>query len=256
MLPITVRLECEHAVHHPGALPSLRPEREKAHQGHSLLQSVCAESNGVVTSCCSCKQSQVVVPHHRLLRNGPAPNRRPRSTAGRSPAPPPGSCARSRSTGTPTAPRRRPAARSPPPCSRPPAGARMAQRAPSTHDGSGRGNERGKLTNTRSACLGDGARVDPVERAAEDLAVAEAEAELLLGRLLRQVARGDRPHRAAQPPRRLVPPRRCSHQLTEANEIQNNPAGANPPKRRRREKRKQTQARRGRANRTGFLGPA
>lgn len=65
------------------------------------------------------------------------------------------------------------------------------------------------------ACLGDGARVDPVERAAEDLAVAEAEPELLLRRLLRQVARGHRPHRAAQPPRRLVPPRRC----TEPNNV-------------------------------------
>ena len=132
----------------------------------------------------------------------------------------------------------------------------MAQRAPSTHDGSGRGNERGKLTNTRSACLRDGARVDPVERAAEDLAVAEAEAELLLGRLLRQVARGDRPHRAAQPPRRLVPPRRCTHQLTEANEVQNNTPRPSEPAKGARKTETNTSETGARANRTGFLGPA
>jgi hypothetical protein len=80
------------------------------------------------------------------------------------------------------------------------------------------------------ACLGDGARVDSVERAAEDLAVTEAEAELLLGRLLREVARGDRPHRAAQPPRRLVPPRRCTHQTQTQNQIQKMPPARTRPK--------------------------
>lgn len=100
------------------------PRKAKRHIKVTASTRVCAESIGVVTSCCSCKQSQVVVSHPASLRHGPAPNRRPRSTAGQSPAPPPGSCARSRSTGTPTAPRRRPAARSPPACSRPPAGAR------------------------------------------------------------------------------------------------------------------------------------
>jgi hypothetical protein len=83
----------------------------------------------------------------------------------------------------------------------------------------------GQITSTRSACLRDGTQVDPVKRAAEDLAVAEAEAELLLGRLLRKIARGNRPHRAAQPPRRLVPPPRCTHQLTRRNKIQETPRG-------------------------------
>lgn len=64
LLPITVRLQCEDAVHHPGALPSLRPERQKdTSRSHGLHERVCVESKGVVTSCCSCKQSQVVVPH-------------------------------------------------------------------------------------------------------------------------------------------------------------------------------------------------
>lgn len=195
------------------------------------------------------KPSGGAPPH--WFRHEPAPNRRPRSTAGRSPAPPPGSCARSRSTGTPTAPRRRPAARSPPPCSRPPARTHARGTTGTVTTQWRRRRERtGQITNIRSACLRDGARVDPVKRAAEDLAVAEAEAELLLGRLLRKIARGNRPHRAAQPPRRLVPPRRCTHQLTRGKQNSENPARASPAKT------ETNTSEVGRANRTGFLGPA
>lgn len=144
LLPITVRLQCEDAVHHPGALPSLRPERQKdTSRSHGLHESVCRKQGcGDKLLQLQAKPSGGAPPDS--FRHEPAPNRRPRSTAGRSPAPPPGSCARSRSTGTPTAPRRRPAAPSPPPCSRPPARTRVAQRAPSRHSGDGGGNERDK----------------------------------------------------------------------------------------------------------------
>jgi hypothetical protein len=50
LLPVTVRLQCEDAVHHPGALPSLRPERQKG-TSNRLRVRVCVESKGVVTSC-------------------------------------------------------------------------------------------------------------------------------------------------------------------------------------------------------------
>jgi hypothetical protein len=110
----------------------------------------------------------------------------------------------------------------------------------------------GQITSTRSACLRDSTHVDPVKRAAEDLAVAEAEAELLLGRLLRKIARGNRPHRAAQPPRRLVPPPRCTHQLTRSKQNSGNPARPSPAKPGTGTNTSEV----GSANRTGFLGPA
>jgi hypothetical protein len=92
--------------------------------------------------------------------------------------------------------------------------------------------------------------VDTIKRAAEDLAVAEAEAKLLLRRLLRKIARGNGPHRAAQPSRRLVPPPRCTHQLTRSKQNSENPARASPAKT------ETNTSEMGRANHTSFLGPA
>jgi hypothetical protein len=126
----------------------------------------------------------------------------------------------------------------------------VALRAPSRHSGNGGGKRTGQITNTRSACLRDGARVDTIKRAAEDLAVAEAEAKLLLRRLLRKIARGNGPHRAAQPSRRLVPPPRCTHQLTRSKQNSENPARASPAKT------ETNTSEMGRANHTSFLGPA
>lgn len=131
LFPVTVRLQCQYAVHHPGALPSLRPERQKkkrrASKSQAPQESVPKAIDDEGDGRFAAAASNGAWGPGGALRHEPAPNRRPRNTAGRSPAPPRGSCARSRSTGTPTAPRRPAAARSPPPCSPPPAGRARAQ---------------------------------------------------------------------------------------------------------------------------------